>query len=124
MLGLGFGGFILGVGILGGGISGALGTDRAGASTVTDPTALSIAAAVGGLLTIGCPVAAAVWRALEKPTGHQFTLTGRVRIVMRAIPNAAGQRPAQGVGDGESHIVIDEGSDSGYTNLLHVPEPK
>jgi hypothetical protein len=112
MLGILGGGLIIGGAALGAGMN---------ASNVDEALGGSIAG--GAIMAVGILVPI-VWYFVDKPVGHQFTLTGRVRLALRVIPNAAGQRPAQGVGDGESHIVIDTRSDSGYTNFIQVPEPK
>jgi hypothetical protein len=127
MLGILGGGLVLGAIVIGAGANATTtisGPFPGGSREVPDDSLrLSTGIAGGTIMLLGIAVPL-IWRAIDKPVGHQFTLTGRVRLNLRVIPNAAGQRPAQAVGDGESHIVIDTRSDSGYTNLIEIPEPK
>jgi hypothetical protein len=123
MLGIALGGIVTGAIIMGAGYAASQSTGRFGVTT-TDDSIFIPSLAVGGILFVGGPLIAGIWRALDKPVGHQLTLTGRVRIALKIIPNTAGQRPALSTGDGESHIVIDTRSESGYTNIIDVPEPK
>jgi hypothetical protein len=91
---------------------------------------------LAGMVIVGIftfTIGAFIWRAIQSPYSHIFTLHGRARIVVQAIPGGgepapaglrSAVRPARGVGEGEAKIVIDALSDSGYTNFMKVPEKK
>ena len=92
-LGIGVGGFVIGLATLSGGLNhkDAFNSKHVGADTTS--------AIVGGLFLLGGPITALVWNAIDKPVAHQTTLTGRVRITLRAIPNSGGVGSAQGTGE-------------------------
>jgi hypothetical protein len=120
-LGLAIGSILIGGTIIGASLTA---TKTVFGREVADTDVQTAGGIAGGAILGAGVLAAIIWRLADKPVGHQFTLTGRVRLALRVIPNAAGQRPAIGTGDGESHIVIDTKSDSGYTNFIEVPETK
>lgn len=66
------------------------------------------------------PLGIVLFLALDS-TAHTFTMIGRVRMTLRAFPTAEGLAAAIAVGEGESSIVIDPESDSGYTLRLAIP---
>jgi hypothetical protein len=78
----------------------------------------------GTLFMFGGPIAAGIWRLARSPTARTFTLSGRVRVTLRAIPVAAALKPAQGVGEGEARMIIDTESASGYTNSMALPRKR
>jgi hypothetical protein len=124
MLGVAVGLLVTGGIIIGAGQAVGGSTNGTGFRTTADDTVPLVTGIIGGIFMGAGILTPLIGRMIDDGIGHQFTLTGRVRLALHVIPNTAGQRPAQGVGDGESHIVIDTRSDSGYTNMIDVPEPK
>jgi hypothetical protein len=117
-LAVGVGGFAIGVATIVGGIN----TSSPGAFSGDHAATDYAAVIVGGLFTLGGPITALVWSAIDRPMAHQTTLAGRVRITLRAIPNAGGIMPAEATGEGESHIVLDPATSSGYSHELVLPQ--
>lgn len=98
-------------------------------SSATDVSSSSyqqsiIGLSVGTALAAGLPLAALSWRLAKSPMARTFTLSGRARITLRAIPVAEGLKPAQGTGEGDARATIDSESPSGYAKDLTIPEKK
>jgi hypothetical protein len=82
---------------------------------------------LAGMIVVGLvtfTVGGIIWRIIESPMDHTFTLNARAHVTIRAIPTAAGLRPGFGLGEGSAQIVIDADSDSGYTANMAVPQKK
>ena len=73
-------------------------------------------------LIYGSVLGDVAWIIFGDTTGHTFTMLGRTRVTLRAIPQVSGLAAAFGVGEGESSIVIDTDSDSGYALTVDLPK--
>jgi len=75
-----------------------------------------------GAPMVPCLLVAGLWAIFDPPRATKFTLDGRARISLRALPIAAGLAAGQSAGEGESRIVIDTGTRDGYVKDLDIPE--
>jgi hypothetical protein len=62
---------------------------------------------------VGSPVGAYLWYSKETPFPHTYTLIGRVRLLVHALPNVEGA-PITKEASGESRVIVDETSAEGY----------
>lgn len=82
---------------------------------------------VAGMVVVGIftwGIGAIIWGLASPPYGHIFTLDGKVKVTVQAVPVKAGSSYAIGAGEGSARIVIDTESDTGYTNFMRVPQDK
>ncbi len=62
-----------------------------------------------------------IWNLVSPIYGHTFTMIGRVRVTLRAIPVSPGLAAAAATGEGESSVVVDPDSDTGYMLIMPLP---
>jgi len=76
-------------------------------------------------VTLGIPMlgiaSAIIWAVLDPSEGHVFTMQGRVRVTLAGIPQSAGLAAVSGFGEGESSVVVDPESHTGYSMILNLP---
>jgi hypothetical protein len=68
---------------------------------------------LSGLATVGGPAGAYMWSRWDTPFKHTYTLLGRARIVIDAIPTGEGAA-LQITGEGTAKIVADDNVTEGY----------
>lgn len=77
-------------------------------------------------MTIGIPLAglggAIAWAILDPSVGHVFTMQGRARVTLVGMPQSAGLAAAGGSGEGESSVVVDPESDTGFSLMIDLPQ--